>query len=387
MNFRDIWTVVKKELKASFSDKVVLFQILFIPFIIVFGYAMILVASEETTSTSESEDNVIAYYVNAPEYMVEELNELKLKSTTLDKVESLKKDIEEKNCALVVVFPEDFMISDGTTPKLSNIDIWFNSANEESYKMYSTVNALLEAYQPKLFSVNAIEDITYDLGDEDAGLRDLLAALIPIMSICGVFVVCMNLAAESVAGDKERGFLNTMLISPVKRSSIAAGKAVFVLIAAMIGGLSSFIGMAVSLPKLAEAMELDVGFHYNVTEYILLFVIAIMAVFSLASILLIISTLAKDVKQATHVAPIIMMVLMVAGILSAAEGFKPMIESLGMINNIIPAWNSMLLMGDIIKLEYSVNNALISCGVNIVFSILTICLVGRCFESERIVNG
>ena len=63
MNFRDIWTVVKKELKASFSDKVVLFQILFIPFIIVFGYAMILVASEETTSTSESEDNVIAYYV------------------------------------------------------------------------------------------------------------------------------------------------------------------------------------------------------------------------------------------------------------------------------------------------------------------------------------
>lgn len=197
----------------------------------------------------------------------------------------------------------------------------------------------------------------------------------------------MNLAAESVAGDKERGFLNTMLISPVKRSSIAAGKAVFVLIAAMIGGLSSFIGMAVSLPKLAEAMELDVGFRYNVTEYILLFVIAIMAVFSLASILLIISTLAKDVKQATHVAPIIMMVLMVAGILSAAEGFKPMIESLGMINNIIPAWNSMLLMGDIIKLEYSVNNALISCGVNIVFSILTICLVGRCFESERIVNG
>ena len=64
-----------------------------------------------------------------------------------------------------------------------------------------------------------------------------------------------------------------------------------------------------------------------------------------------------------------------------------MIESLGMINNIIPAWNSMLLMGDIIKLEYSVNNVLISCGVNIVFSILTICLVGRCFESERIVNG
>lgn len=43
-----------------------------------------------------------------------------------------------------------------------------------------------------------------------------------------------------------------------------------------------------------------------------------------------------------------------------------------MINNIIPAWNSMLPLGNIIKLECSVNNVLISCGVNLVFSIIAI---------------
>lgn len=387
MNFRDIWTVAKKELKAGFSDKVVLFQILLMPFIIVFGYAMLMVVMGESQSVSESEETVTAYYVDAPEYMVEGLKELGLQSTGADKVEALKKDIEEKKCALVVVFPEDFALADGTSTDLSNIDIWYNSTNTESYRMYSAVNMLLSAYQPKVFSINGTADMTYDLGDEDATLRELLAGLMPIMLMMGVFMVCMNLAAESVAGDKERGFLNTMLIAPVKRSSIAAGKAVYLLLCAIIGGLSAFIGMAVSLPKLAEAMEINSSFSYSVTEYLLLFVITITAVFALASILLIISTLAKDVKQATNVAPAVMMVLMIAGMLATTEGFKPMIESLGMINNVIPAWNSMLLMGDIIQLEYSASSALISCGVNLVFSVIAIWVVGRCFESEKIVNG
>lgn len=215
----------------------------------------------------------------------------------------------------------------------------------------------------------------------------MLARLMPIMLLMGVFMVCMNLAAESVAGDKERGFLNTMLIAPVKRSSIAAGKAVYLLLVAILGGLSAFIGMAVSLPKLAEAMELNEKFSYSVTEYLLLFVITITAVFALAGILLIISTLAKDVKQATNVAPVVMVVMMIAGILATTEGFKPMVKSMGMLNNLIPAWNTMLLMGDIIKLDYSVNNALISSGVNLCFSLIAIFIIGRCFESEKIVNG
>ena len=387
MYFRDIWTVAKKELKAGFSDKVVLFQIILMPFLIVFGYAMLMVVMGTSMEVEDTDDTMKAFYVNAPEYMTEGLQELELERTTMNKVEELKKAIEEKECTLLIVFPEDFVLSDGTSPELSNIDIWFNSTNTESYQLYNVVNVFLGAYQPKLFSVNAVQDTDYDLGDEDAALRDMLAGLMPIMLLMGDFMVCMNLAAESVAGDKERGFLNTMLIAPVKRSSIAAGKAVYLLITAIIGGLSAFIGMAVSLPKLSEAMELDSSFSYSLTEYILLFAVTITAVFALASILLIISTIAKDVKQATNVSPAVMMILMIGGMLATTEGFKPMIEDLGMINNLIPAWNTMLLMQDIIQLEYSVNATLISCGVNLAFSIIAILAVGKCFESEKIING
>ena len=94
MSFRDIWTVAKKELKAGFSDKVVLFQIVLMPFLIVFGYAMLMVVMGEAQSGTDTDKEVVAYYVNAPEYMKEGLKELKLQDTNMDQVEKLMKDIK-----------------------------------------------------------------------------------------------------------------------------------------------------------------------------------------------------------------------------------------------------------------------------------------------------
>lgn len=387
MNFRDIWTVAGKELKAGFTDKVVLFQIIFMPFLIVFGYALLMVVMGEASERTESEEKLKAYYVNAPGDMVEGLEELKLQNTTTDKIEALKHDIEDKKCDLLVVFPEGFVLADGTSDELSNIEIWYNSTSSESYRMYNEVNMYFASLQPKLFSVNGMSDVDYDMGDEDAALRDMLAGLMPITLLMGVYMVVMNLAAESIAGDKERGFLNTMLIAPVKRSSIAAGKSVYLLIVSIVGGLSAFIGMALSLPKLAESMGIDSNFNYSVKEYILLFAITITAVFALSAILLIISTLSKDVKQATNIAPAVMVILMIGGMLATTEAFKPMIEDLGMTNNLIPAWNTMILMQKIINLDYSLSSVWVSCGINLLFSVVSIYVIGRCFESEKILNG
>ena len=119
----------------------------------------------------------------------------------------------------------------------------------------------------------------------------------------------------------------------------------------------------------------------------LLFVVTITAVFALASILLIVSTVAKDVKQATNVAPVFVMILTVGSMLVNTEGFKSVIEHMGIVNNLIPAWNTMLIMQKIIQMDYSMNTILISCGVNLLFSVGAIYLMGKFFESEKIVNG
>lgn len=385
MNIKDIWTVAKKELKSSFSDKVILAQIFILPFMIVFGFS-ILISVMGNAQSLEDTSKVNAYYINAPMEMETGLEAFGLEAASLEQADTFRQEVEDKKCDLLIVFPENFVVAQAGTENLSNIDIWYNSSESRSVMLYSRVTEYLNTFQPTVFTINASTDIKYDLGSETDMFRSMLGMILPLFLLMAVFMVCMNLAAESIAGDKERGFLNTMLIAPVKRSDIAAGKSLCIFITAMIGGLSAFIGMAVSLPIIAKAVGIKEGISYRISEYILLFAVTITAVFVLTGILLIFSTLAKDVKQATNIAPTFMIVLMVACMLTMTDSVKQTVEQLGMVNAFIPAWNSLTIMRNIMEHDYSFLFVIVSCVVNLLFLAVAVFIVGRCFENERIVN-
>ena len=382
---KDIFTITKKELKSCFSDKVILAQIILLPFIMVFGYSLLMSVIGEGTSGTE-EKNYTAYYINAPEYMEDGFEELGIKSTEQE-IDTVKNQIFEKECDLLVLFPEDFAIAEVGSAELSDVQIWYNSESTDSAMLYNSTASYLSAFQPSVFTVNADTNTDYDFGDENYAVKKLLGILLPVMILMSVFMVCMNLAAESIAGDKERGFLNTMLIAPVKRSSIAAGKSLCIFVAAIIGGVSAFIGMAVSLPTLAESTGATGDISYSFSEYLLLFGVTITAVFALAGVILILSAVAKDVKQATSVSTPIMLVLMVASMLTVVESIGEIVDNLGMINACIPAWNTMVVMQDVIACDYSTEFVAVTCIVNLLFTAITIFITGRLFENEKVVNG
>ena len=224
------------------------------------------------------------------------------------------------------------------------------------------------------------------MGDEDAPLKSFLGTIFPSMALMAVFMVCMNLAAQSIAGEKERGFMNTLLITPVKRSSIAIGKSLSIFATAVVGGLSAFIGMAMALPNIASAMGADDTFSFSITEYVLLFAVTMAAVFVLVGILLIVSTLAKDVKQATTIAPMFLILLVVCGMLTMSDNIKEMVEGFGIYNYLIPAWNTIRLMQEIIEMKYDILNVAIACGVDLTVTAVMIWIVGKLFGREKMLS-
>lgn len=382
---KDILAVAKKELKACFGDKVILMQILLLPFVIVFGYALLMSVMMEANTEPVSE--VKAYSVNAPADFNAALSELKITVAPDSDTEKYIAQIRDKELDLLVVFPEDFAIAEPLADAvLSDIEVYYNSNKSTSVQTYYAATSLFTAMQPRIFTVNAA-DKTYDLFDESASFRMLLGGTIPIMVFMAVFMICMNLASNSIAGDKEKGFLNTLLITPIKRGSLAAGKSVTILVVAVIGSISAFVGMAMSLPKLAEAMGIEGGASYSAIDYLMLFLGVVTAMFVLAAVLLIVSTLSKDVKQATTVAPIFLFAIMIPSLLGSTEGFSASIEKLGTTNYVIPVWNSIQLLKDIIELDYTGVNVVISCAVNIVAAAIGVFAVGKLFENEKIVNG
>lgn len=388
---RDIWTIAKKELRGCFRDKAILALIIFVPFLIVYGYSLLMsvTATSEPGASTDENKPITAYSIHTPASLEESLRDMNIKSAEPGDADAIRDQIAEEECDLLIVFDEDFEIAAPGTAmeELSGIEIWYNSSREESYTLYNQVSAYLSALQPTVFLVNADENTVYNLVDETDEFLSLLGIILPMMLLMAVFMVCMNLAAESIAGDKERGFLNTMLLVPVRRSAIALGKSVCIFIAAIVGGLSAFAGMALSLPKLTSAMGFEGDVSYSVVEYLMLFLVTMTAVFALASILLLVSTLSKDVKQATNIAPIFLMVVLIGSMLTMSEPMKSTVEDLGTVNYIIPVWNASRMLQNLMELNYTVPNLLLTCLSNLAFAGIALFIVGRCFESEKIVNG
>ena len=389
---RDILTVAKKELRSFLTDKVLLIQIFILPFIIVFGYCSLFsVLVEPINSDDSEEDKTSGYYIDCPEYFLVAFDSLGVEeapSKDEKTIEGYKEQIKKKELDILVIFPEDFKISDPGAKDLSNVEIYYNSSNSSSYVAYSFLRDVFDALQPKIFTVNDIYDGNeYDMADVDSEVGKILGGIIPTIVFMAVFMVCMNLAANSIAGDKEHGFLNTLLVTPIKRRDLAAGKSLTILVVSILSSMSAFLGMALSLKKIAKTFGLENFTNYSVSAYVALFLSVVTALLVLSSLLLITSTLSKDVKQATTISPIFLFVFMIPSLLSSTKGFSEMIDKFGSKNYFIPVWNSIKFMQDIMSMRYDVKYIVPICFVNILFAALFVMIVGKLFENEKIVNN
>ena len=345
----------------------------------------------EPVNSDTEEDKTNGYYIDSPEYFLVAFDSLGMEEAPKQDektIEKYKKQIKNKELDILVIFPEDFKISEVGSKDLSNIEIYYNSSNSSSYVAYTFLADVFDALQPKIFTVNNITDSNvYDLADVDSEVGKILGGIIPTIVFMAVYMVCMNLASNSIAGDKEHGFLNTLLVTPIKRRDLAAGKSFTILVVSILSSMSAFLGMALSLKKIAKNFGLENFTNYSVSAYIALFLSVVTALLVLSSLLLITSTISKDVKQATTIAPIFLFLFMIPSLLSSTEGFSRMINQFGSKNYFIPVWNSIKFMQDIMSLNYSIKYIVPICFINILFATIFVFVVGKLFENEKIVNN
>ena len=96
---------------------------------------------------------------------------------------------------------------------------------------------------------------------------------LPMLLMIFLFSGCLSVAPESIAGEKERGTIATLLVTPVKRSSIALGKILALSIIALLSGASSAVGTILALPKLMGPAGALSGDVYGPGDYLALAVV------------------------------------------------------------------------------------------------------------------
>lgn len=371
----NLWTIIKKELRRFFTDRRMLVSLLLPGVMIYLLYTVM--GDVMQNNLGQSEDQVYLVKIdNEPSefssivgelYSLEYLADL----SAVDAIEM----IEAKELDLYLVFPADF-IANYQAGNPTNITAYYNSTSPTSSAIWGTYRSVISEY---LHANQALTISPQDQASEQDASMMIVTRVIPFLLITFLFSGAIAVAPESIAGEKERGTIANLLITPVKRSHIALGKIIALSITALASAASSFLGLMLSLPKLAGGNANFDFSMYNVGTYIMLLLVIVSTVLIFIVLISLISTYAKSIKEATGLSMPLMIIVMLVGV-STLMGSA----STNAILCLIPVYNSVNSLLSIFSLEVNMLNLSLTIASNLFVTGLGILLLTLMFNQEKI---
>lgn len=302
---------------------------------------------------------------------------------------TISKAINEEGFHAYLVIPEDFdqkiaAYDPATGQPAPEVKIYYNSSDADSATAYSTLLALLGALESSManrFDVNISPDTVFDVATEEDLTGMLFSMLMPLLLIILMFSSCMAMTAESIAGEKERGTIATLLITPIKRSELALGKIAALSIMSLLGGLCSFVGVLLALPKLmgGEAMDAVDTSVYTMGDYAMILCVILSTILVFVSLIAVLSALANSVKEASTLVSPLMLVVTVIGV---SGMFGSPEKSLGLF--LIPVYNSVQCISGVFSMSYEPMQIILTVAANLVTAGMFAVVLTRMFQSERV---
>lgn len=386
----DLITIIKKEFARFFGDKRMVLTAL-MPGVLI--YALYSFMGDGMAEMYEPDDDYVyeINMVNMPQSMafLDEVEEVEIKKIESKDVDAVKESIRDDEADILIVFPENFDadmlaydILTATTPA-PNVEIYYNSASTESSSAYSIMAGILEQFEQSMANKFDIcqGEKEYDLATEEDISAMLVSMIMPMLILMMLFSGCLSVSAESIAGEKERGTIATLLITPMRRRDLALGKMISLSTFGLLSGLSSFLGIMLSLPNLMGGSGLEeMKFGYTVADYAVLLVVIITTTLVIVGMISIVSAYAKSVKEASTMASPLMIVVSLVGVTNMMSNGMPT----ELYWYLIPIYNTVQCISGVFSMDYQMLPVIITCVANTVYSTIFVVVLTKMFGSERI---
>lgn len=396
-------TIIGKELKRIFSDRRLIFSTFLLPALSIFLIynLMGILANNKLKDIQAHKSSVVA--VMAPDlfqafYKTYE-NKDDYEITYQDRLSQEMRDkVMAGDLDAIIEFPVDFTqgVKAYQSQASPDIHIYFNPTEDYSRAASMTLkSALLKDFENHIlqdrfgdlravmaFTTNAgLKAQDYEIKNEKKASSFGLAQLLPMMLSIMLFASAMGIGMETIAGEKERGTMGALLLTPVSRNTIALGKMIALGILAIISTLASVIALIASLPKLMAISggELSGQLSYGPSEYLQILVVLLLEVGIFVGLICLISVLSKSMKEAgTYMAPAYMVVMMGAfGAMLSSGKTAAYMYAIPLIGNIFALKSSL-------NFELTTPNFLITIGVSLLVIGLLVLATAKAFKSEKI---
>lgn len=386
-------TIIKKEFARFFGDRQLLFTALIMPGLLLYVIYSFIGSGIQEMITEGANDVVTLRVENMPASMAPMIKTIDSSMVIVDQPfddEEIKM-LEDKELNLVMLrFPADFdqrlgQRQDFVSEALPNVEIYYNSTNNASSRVYMMLNTMLSNYG-RPFTINVPQEGQhFDQATSESVGAMIWSKILPMLLLMMLFSGVMAIAPSAIAGEKERGTIATLLVTPMKRNELALGKIVSISGIALLSGISSFIGIALSLPKMIQPEGGSEGgdifvFHYAMSDYLVLLLVILSTVLIMASAVSLLSALARDVKNAGTMVVPFMVVIMMTGLLPMFQNGSS--ESLAYY--LIPFYNSIQVMTSVFAREMEWMPVIVTLAANVGYTGIAVWVLTRMFNSERI---
>ena len=382
------WTIIKKEFARFFGDRQLLFTTVIMPGLLIYIIYSLMGSGIQSMVTEGQDERVTLGVENMPASLAPLVMTPDNEVVPMTFGEKEIAMLADKDVNMVLVrFPEGFdeqvaaydPQGDGVVP---NVEVYYNSTNNAAMREYMKINGVLGNYaRPFTVNVPQNEGQRFDQASEESIGAMIWGKILPMLIMMMLFSGVMAIAPSSIAGEKERGTIATLLVTPMKRNELALGKVVSLSCIALLSGLSSFVGIALSLPKMVAMGDgVDLGFHYTTADYFALLLVILASVLIMSSAVSLLSALAKDVKNAGTMVTPFMLVVMLAGLLPMMQSEVPT----GVVTYLIPFYNSIEVMTAVFSHELAWMPVVVTLASNVAYTGIAVWGLTRMFNSEKI---
>ncbi len=395
-----IMTLVKKEVLDVLRDKKTLIIMVVVPILLYPAMIIGMVLIMNMISQSQAEEEHIIVYEAEDRTYIDNLriiyednkDEYNTKVTFL----SVSKENEGENFTKFGDIWVDFIEKQNTL----QVTVQYTSTKQDSNYTENILEDLIEKYEEQILSDNLMEKglnndflhpIHYEANDsvtETESLGMNLGGYIGMLLIVTIMLGSFYPAIDVTTGEKERGTLETLLTLPVTNFQMIMSKFIAVSLFSCVTAILSLISLGASTLFLVNSVtvgadNVNVIGVFDISLLIgylpILLIVMIVTALLITAFCMCFCIFAKSFKEANNYITPVMLIVMFASMVSMLPSIK-----LNYNTAIIPIVNVSLLLRQVAAQQLDLVLAGITISINLCYSILTIWILSKMYDSENI---
>lgn len=315
-------------------------------------------------------------------------------NTTFEPIpqEKAEQSIKERTYKAVVTLPENADAALQAEQSLP-IGLMLDAGNQDSQMASGRIKAAMTAVGQTMLAERLTErNLPTDFAMpikvterpiESGGSRGMmmLTMMLPYILIISAFSGAIYAAFDQVAGEKERGTLETLLVSPASRRDIVLGKFAAVVGVCLISGLLTIIGMIIPFASglKAYAWLSEGGLSLSPLSIGVALLVMLPLSILFAGLLLTVSTFARNQKEAqTYLFPLMTAILLPA-MMSMFTG-----TDVEMSYAVVPVLNASIIIKQALSNSFDFAFIGVAFAASIGYAALALLVAMRLFQKESV---